>query len=123
MARETAQLQILHLETLEKPTGMHAWSSARCLVFALSTAACLKRKLTYSQHFILVKRHRNPSGKENHKPTLSLRVSASFVLHLSDTLRVQVCVNNERLRQNHFIFPYFSFKTKPQLSFLQMAKF
>ena len=47
----------------------------------------------------------------------------SFVLHLSDTQPSKICVNDELLKQNHFICPYFPYKTNPLFSSLPMAKY
>ena len=64
-----------------------------------------------------------PVRKKNSQIHTIIVGFSEHVLYLSDTQRAQVCANDESPRQNHFICPYFPFKTKSLFASLRMAKF
>jgi hypothetical protein len=64
----------------------------------------------------------NCQVREINSETFTIVAGFSEFMFYSHTQRVQVCVNNERLGQNHFICHDFRCETKPQFSLL-MVKF
>jgi hypothetical protein len=75
----------------------------------------------YSQHFVLGKEKREGDtvtcqGKKFINPHYCCGIQRVYVLHLSAIQRAQACVNDEHLRQSHFICH--DFRCKPNPSFL-----